>query len=161
MSTSDRSAFENVKDQIGYCGIWCGSCIVGNGALAELTTRYEKTLAAYGLKEWAPSDFDHAGFARALDAIRRFGTCPGCRQGGGRDDCEMRTCAQERDLSSCGECSAGPACAHREMLEKMRSGAKAAGLFVKSDGEDRDRTLAKWEAEIAGKWPSSVLFIED
>ena len=32
---------ENVKDQIGYCGIWCGSCIVGNGALRELTRKYE------------------------------------------------------------------------------------------------------------------------
>jgi hypothetical protein len=49
--TSSRKTFEGVKDQIGYCGIWYGSCIVGNGALGELTTRYGKMLAIYGLKE--------------------------------------------------------------------------------------------------------------
>ncbi len=25
------TAFDRVKDQVGCCGIWCGSCIVGNG----------------------------------------------------------------------------------------------------------------------------------
>ena len=161
MGRSSRRAFENVKDQIGYCGIWCGSCIVGNGALAELTTRYESILAAYGLKEWAPSEFDHAGFTRALDIIRRFGSCPGCLNGGGRDSCEMRTCALERGLSTCVGCSAGSACGPNELLEKMRSGAEAAGLFVKTDVEDREQTLTRWKAEISQRWPSSLLFMKD
>ena len=161
MNTSNRRAFESVKNQIGYCGIWCGSCIVGNGALAELTTRYEKILAAYGLKEWAPSDFDHASFSRALDMIRRFGTCPGCLKGGGRDSCEIRTCALERGLSTCEGCSAGSACGPNELLEKMRSGAMAAGLFVKSGKEDRDQAIVRWEGEITRRWPSSILFIKD
>jgi hypothetical protein len=55
MESSSRNAFESVKAEIGYCGIWCGSRAVGNGALGEITTRYEKMLAAYGLKQWAPS----------------------------------------------------------------------------------------------------------
>jgi hypothetical protein len=161
MSRSSRGAFENVKDQIGYCGIWCGSCIVGNGALAELTTRYEIILAAYGLKEWAPSEFDHAGFSNALDIIRRFGSCPGCLKGGGRDNCEIRTCALEKGLSTCVGCSAGSACGPSELLERMRSGAIAAGLFVRSDLEDRAKTLPRWEGEISRRWPSSILFIKD
>ena len=37
-------AFDNIKGLIGYCGIWCGSCVVSNGALRELTQRYEKLL---------------------------------------------------------------------------------------------------------------------
>ncbi|NWG10261.1 hypothetical protein HXY33_00685 [Candidatus Bathyarchaeota archaeon] len=32
--------FENIKNQIGYCGIWCGSCLGGNGATQELTRKY-------------------------------------------------------------------------------------------------------------------------
>jgi hypothetical protein len=32
--------FENVKSQIGFCGIWCGSCLGGNGAVLELTRKY-------------------------------------------------------------------------------------------------------------------------
>ena len=42
-------AFENVKNQVSYCGIWCGSCIVGKpkdkyrvGALAHITERNTK-----------------------------------------------------------------------------------------------------------------------
>ena len=151
----------NVKDQIGYCGIWCGSCAVGNGALAELTSRYEKTLAAYGLREWVPGDFDHPGFSRALDTIRSFSTCPGCVRGGGRDNCEIRTCALEKGLSTCGGCSAGPACEPKELLGKMRSGATAAGLFVKTGMEDPGRAIARWESEMQRKWPSSILFIKD
>ena len=161
MSTSSRRAFESVKNQVGYCGIWCGSCIVGNGALGELTTRYEKMLAAYGLKEWAPSDFDHSSFSQALDIIRRFGSCPGCLRGGGRDNCEIRTCAIDRGLANCVECTAGSSCGPNELLEKMRSGAIAAGLVVKNDMEDHDKAVARWEAEISRRWPSSILFIED
>jgi hypothetical protein len=161
MSESSRSAFESVKNQIGYCGIWCGSCVVGNGALAELTTRYEKILAAYGLKEWAPSEFDHDSFSQALDIIRCYGSCPGCLRGGGRDNCEIRTCALERGLSNCRECHAGSACGANELLERMRSGAVAAGLFVNIDVEDQDQTIARWEGEISRRWPSSILFKKD
>lgn len=161
MSTSNRSAFESVKDQIGYCGIWCGSCILGNGALIELTSKYEKILAAYGLKEWAPSEFDHDSFSKALDIIRHFGTCPGCLRNGGRDNCEIRTCAVQRGLSSCGECKAGSACGPNELLERMRSGAVAARLFVKTDVEDWGETIARWVSEIAQRWPSSLLFTKE
>ncbi len=60
--------FENVKDQIGFCGIWCGSCVVGNGALRELTKRYEQVIQAYGLQEWGPKDFDFKEFKKALSS---------------------------------------------------------------------------------------------
>lgn len=33
MSTTKH--FDSVKDQIGRCGIWCGSCVAGNGVLQE------------------------------------------------------------------------------------------------------------------------------
>lgn len=161
MTPYSHEAFDRVKNQIGCCGIWCGSCIVGNGALRELTTRYEKILAAYGMKEWAPSDFDHAGFSRSLDVIRRFGACPGCREGGGRDNCEIRGCASEKRLNDCTECVDRVSCGPKELLEKMRSGARAAGLFVRDDKEDRDDALRTWMAEIPRTWPSSILFIED
>ncbi len=35
-------AFDRVKAQIGACGIWCGSCAVGNGSLRELSRRFEE-----------------------------------------------------------------------------------------------------------------------
>ena len=45
-STLKAKAFENVQGQIGFCGIWCGSCVVGNGTLKELTKRYEEIISA-------------------------------------------------------------------------------------------------------------------
>jgi hypothetical protein len=42
-------AYENVRAQIGYCGIWCGSCVVGNGALQELARQLESVLTAYAV----------------------------------------------------------------------------------------------------------------
>jgi len=59
-------AFENVKSQIGFCGIWCGSCVVGNGALKELTKKYEEIIKGYGLKEWAPKTLISKNLAKYL-----------------------------------------------------------------------------------------------
>lgn len=38
------SPFANVKNQIGFCALWCGSCTVGNGVLRELTRRYKQLI---------------------------------------------------------------------------------------------------------------------
>ena len=48
---SKATDFELVKNQIGSCGIWCGSCVVANGTLRELTRRYAQMIEAYGLKD--------------------------------------------------------------------------------------------------------------
>lgn len=71
----DKKHFDNVEDQIGYCGIWCGSCVAGNGVLQELTERYDRIIKDYDLEQWA--------------SIQNMPLCPGCLKGGGRDDCEI------------------------------------------------------------------------
>ena len=50
MNHSFEDAFEGVKRQIGYCGIWCGSGIVCNGTLSELTRQYDELIKAYVLE---------------------------------------------------------------------------------------------------------------
>jgi len=157
----ESNAFENVKDQIGSCGIWCGSCIVGNGALMELTERYQKLIAGYGLKNWGPEDFDFEEFSKGLASIGGIRACSGCLKGGGRDECEIRSCALERNLNDCTACDGRPACKHGEILEHMRSGARAAGLFVRDTGSDRSGLLARWAVELTSKWPSCVLFVKN
>jgi thiol-disulfide isomerase/thioredoxin len=52
----EAKAFENVKNQIGYCGIWCGSCIVGNGTLKELSKKYAFILEGYGIDKWGADE---------------------------------------------------------------------------------------------------------
>lgn len=68
--TLKPEAFENVKNQIGFCGIWCGSCVVGNGTLRELTKRYEEIVRKYGLAEWAPKDFSFKEFTKGLVSMQ-------------------------------------------------------------------------------------------
>ena len=151
-------AFENVKGQIGFCGIWCGSCVVGNGTLRELTKRYEKIIRDHGLEGWGAGGFDFKEFGKGLASIGNLPLCPGCRKGGGRDNCEMKACVSDKGIDDCSQCAQPEACGHRGTLEMMRSGALRAGLMVKTEDVDRRELLERWAAELKGKWPCSILF---
>ncbi len=152
--------FSSVKDQIGCCGIWCGSCVVGNGVLRYLTDKYGELLKTYGLHEWGPTDFDWSEFRRCMGSLAAVRVCVGCRKGGGRDNCEMRACASKKGLDECAACGERGACNHGGILEHMRTGAVAAGLFVKTDETDKQRLIEEWTAELRKRWPSCVLFAE-
>jgi hypothetical protein len=150
-------SFEGVRGQIGYCGIWCGSCVVGNGALRELTRRYEELVRAYGLEGWAPGNFDFGEFKKGLMSIQAMPLCSGCRRGGGRDSCEIRACSSRR-LKGCTECGKPDNCENLELLLKMRAGAVEAGLMVKNENVDQGELIERWTSELRGKWPSRILF---
>jgi len=153
--------FENVKNQIGFCGIWCGSCVAGNGALSELTKMYEEIIRNYGLEEWAPKDFDFEEFKKGLASIQAMPLCKGCLKGDGRPNCEMRTCASSKNIGDCSECDQTEACKNPETLQKMRTGAQRAGLFVKIENVDRHELIKKWISELKAKWPHNILFLRD
>ncbi len=153
-------AFENVKDQIGACGIWCSSCVAGNGALKELTKKYDEIITRYDLEDWAPKDFDFKEFKKGLESIQGMPLCPGCLKGGGRPDCEIRECVSKKKINDCTECNQPEEC-KIELLQTMRTGALDAGLFVKMEKADNQKLLEKWLAQIKSKWPSSVLFLTD
>lgn len=150
--------FENVKDQIGYCGIWCGSCAVGNGSLKELTKRYDEIIKSYDLEHWAPKDFNFKEFKKGLSSIATVSMCQGCLKGGGRTDCEIRACALNNNLNDCSECIL-PNCENSEILNHMRSGARDANLFVKSKDDNSQELIKKWSSKIKSKWPHYVLFL--
>ncbi|MEW5900937.1 MAG: DUF3795 domain-containing protein, partial [Acidobacteriota bacterium] len=126
------NSFDAVKDQIGFCGIWCGSCIVGNGTLRKLTKKYEDLIKNYDLESWAPKAFDFKEFLKGLGVIRKTPLCPGCKKGGGWEECPIRVCASRKNLAECVECPHPAACENPEALHKMRNGSKRARLFVKT-----------------------------
>ena len=163
MEAEHLTAFENVRGQIGCCGIWCGSCVVGNESLRELTAKYEEVLRSDGLEHRAPEDLDYGEFARSLSlgVVRRVASCAGCRKGGGRDDCELRSCCGSEGVRDCLECSKRSRCDHGGVLKHMRSGARAANLFVKDASGADEQLLEEWEALLRTRWPSSVLFMEE
>jgi len=154
-------AFENVKDQVGACGIWCGSCVIGNGTLRELTRRYRQTISDYGLEKWGPKEFDWEEFSKGLASLERLPVCPGCLRGGGRENCEIRACASQRHLDHCAACSIPASCPHAVLLGHMRSGAVAAALFVLPEGAQPAALVKEWTAALKARWPCSVLFSQE
>lgn len=160
-SGETRKAFENVRRQIGFCGIWCGSCIVGNGTLRELTRRYKELITVYSLDEWGPKDFDYKEMLNGLQSIENMPLCAGCLKGGGREKCEMRACAESKKITGCYACREVAVCKHSEPLQHMRSGAIKAGLFVNTDDVDRQPLVRNWTAKLRTRWPCSILFGSD
>jgi Protein of unknown function (DUF3795) len=155
--TRTSTAFENVRDQVGFCGLWCGSCVVGNGALAELTRRYERLLTAYGIEEWVPPEFAFREFKKGLESIAAMPVCRGCRRGGGWESCPMRTCAIAKGVYECAACPDAATCTHQETLQKMRAGAATAGLRQKAEPGDAGASIERWTSEIMDRWPCCVL----
>ena len=131
----EAKAFENVKNQIGYCAIWCGSCVVGNGTLKELTKRYAHIIEDYGIDKWGANEqgFNGQGFMKSLQAIQKIPICRGCLKGGGATNCKIRACAQSRKLADCTECKEFMKCENREALGNVRTGALKVGMIVRTE----------------------------
>ncbi|MCK4943317.1 MAG: DUF3795 domain-containing protein [Candidatus Aminicenantes bacterium] len=154
-------SFDNLKNQIGYCGIWCGSCVAGNGVLRDLSARYEKMIKDYAVKEWAPKNFDFDEFLKGVTSLKDIWLCPGCLKGGGQDNCEIRACGVKKNLAECSACDEPQNCMQKEKLETMRTGAVKAGLNVKTEKGDPSETIEKWTREMKKKWPGLLLFLAD
>ena len=155
----NRQAFDNVRGQVGVCGIWCGSCAVGNGALREVTHRYRDALDGYGVEGWAPPELDYEALSDSLSVVAESASCLGCRRGGGPANCEMRTCAEERNLQECSACKEED-CPHDELLASMRRGADDAGLLVKTATGGTDTWLRTCTRQLKDQFPGCVLFLE-
>ena len=149
------AAFENVKDQIGFCGIWCGSCPAGSGAIIELTRIYEETVTKVKLEKWAPKNLDFKEFMKGLRAIQMMETCSGCHKGGGNPTCAVRICAQKRDSLNCGQCSELLTCSNFKDLEKSHPGIREDLKKIKN--VDQHELVKKWTGELKGKFPSCIL----
>jgi hypothetical protein len=149
--------FDNVKDQIGYCGLWCGSCIVGNGALRELTRRYEALIKGYGVDKWGAKDFDAQKFLKGLKGIQSIAVCRGCLKGGGNEACRIRPCASARKVSDCEECGRRRKCRNHEARMKVRAGARKVGMLMKTGKGSAAALTRKWRAAIRGTFPSIVI----
>lgn len=153
------AAYGRVKNQIGYCGIWCGSCVVGNGTLQRLSAEYEDVIKNYDLESWVPKTFNFKEFLKGLEAIKAAPLCAGCRKGGGWEACPMRVCAIQKEITDCAECDDQAACPHSANLNKMRTGSVKAGLFVKIGKGNQKKLAAQWAKKLKARWPSSILFL--
>lgn len=154
----DRSAFDNVKGQVGPCGLWCGSCIVGNGLLAEMTAQYERVACGHGVHKWVLKEKGEA-FVEALNTIKEVPVCRGCLNGGGDDTCRMRECTKQKGLIHCDECDDEDKCPHRAMINYMREAGKAAGMIALTSPEERSSMLKDGCEPYFTEYPGILLKI--
>lgn len=149
--------FENVKSQIGFCGIWCGSCLGGNGAILELTRKYEEIIkrSQYALEKYAPKEFNFEEFTKQLAHIQAMPSCLGCKKGGGNSNCQIRICALKQGAKDCSKCSQLDICRNFEELEKTHPKIKEGLIELRNKGQSV--LIEKWMNQLRTKWPHCVL----
>ena len=152
----ENANIQSVKTQIGPCGIWCGSCVGGNGAVVELAKRFEETATKHKLEKWAPKDFDFQELMKGLASIKTMSLCPGCRKGGGNPTCKVRICALQKGMNDCSPCDALLECRNFEQLE--RENPKRKQLLLDMKDASKQELITKWTNEIQKKWPHCTVY---
>lgn len=151
---------ENVKNQIGFCGIWCGNCLGGNGAIQEFTRKYEQVIkrSQSALEKYAPKEFRFNELVKGLGCVQTMQLCPGCRKGGGNSACEVRICALGKSVTSCNQCDALVECRNFESLEENHPRIKEELMKIKN--ANQREIIEKWMGELKTKWPHCILLCE-
>ena len=111
----------DVKNQVGPCGITCGTCDLGNGTLANSSKKTIELINSVGIKDWAPmvpggAELDWEVTEKTLDWMTKYAFCAGCEKGGGSPTCAIRICANEKGFSLCNECDELEACTKFDWL---------------------------------------------
>jgi len=126
---------------VTYCGLYCKLC-ANIGRIPRQAKALRKTLVKGGWEsfgEYVIPEFN--GFWKALQHFSDSGdACPGCRGGCGDPDCEIRTCARERDTTVCSSCSDFP-CNHVKGLSR-----KYPNLIPDAERQ-KEIGLTNWIAE--------------
>jgi len=155
-----RGAFENVRNQIGCCGLWCGSCAVGNGSVARVARGLRDLLTAYDVPNWGTLDLSWESFLDAVTSLEGTISCVGCRKGGGRGNCEIRACADGRGVTHCTDCSSFGVCTQQPIVEHMRCGAARVGMVMLSPGDAPAAMIETWSQIVTRRWPTCLLFAD-
>lgn len=111
------------ENQAGPCGIVCGACPLGSGAVAESAVQTRKHIAQCQIPAWSPfvpggKDIDWAAVDRGLNWMEKYACCAGCERDGGPPDCTIRICARERGHELCNSCSDLDSCTKFEWLKE-------------------------------------------
>lgn len=106
---------------------------MGSGEFPQKAKDLRTLVTRFGVKEWAGlvpggKEIDFGNLDKALLWIAENTACPGCKEGGGPPDCDIRKCAKERGLGDCVKCPDLEPCDRFDWLEPT---VKEALLIVK------------------------------
>jgi len=117
---------------VTYCGVYCGACshkLTGVTQDPRHMTEKARQLDPEELKYWT--------------------SCPGCRIGKHRDDCDFKICAKGKNLDLCVDCPSFPCKFQQEFNSDgvpHHAGSLASLAVLKEQGQDA------WLAVQREKW---------
>ncbi len=127
---------------VAYCGFYCRLC--DNVAVIPPQARaLHESLRNAGWdkagERWLPN------FGQFMETLQKIGdgqlTCVGCRGGCGETSCEIRACAQARDVDAC------PFCPDYEGCEKVATMIKRAPFLATENARMRAIGIESWIVE--------------
>jgi len=94
---------------VTYCGLYCGLCSTRNRIPGQANALWQ-SMKKEAYDHWGKLVYDN--FEKFWDFLGKLKDytyiCPGCRQGGGNPDCEIRKCAQKKKIEVCALCEEFP-----------------------------------------------------
>jgi len=141
----------DVKNQVSYCGVTCGTCGQGSGEAASASKRVLELIEAIDVKNWAPrvpggAELDWAMTEKTLEWMTKNTFCRGCEKGGGSPNCAIRTCAQEKGFSLCNECDELVGCTKFDYLGAIASSLKER--LVNNKGKSKEQIVTEAFSKI-------------
>ena len=113
-----------------------------------MSGRLKRMVEAYGVKSWGPEGVDYDELVRGLSVLEAEIGCKGCRKGDGNNACNMRKCAQGKNVCDCIECHDRGVCEHKEEFARLRDGAMKADMVGKNEGAEAQELIKRWEREV-------------
>ena len=148
------------KTFTAYCGLCCRDCIPSNEEFFASVKRLRQTLAELQFSEYARLKSEKNPFfsgypvlpelLREIEALQ----CPApCREGGGKPECETRSCAKERKHEGCWECAGRSQCVLLEPLRRIHPNLDYHLELIERFGPDawfeRRKAHYRWQRETA------------
>jgi len=145
----------DVKDQVAYCGVTCGTCGQGSGAAADTAKLVLELINEIEVKDWAHrapggAELDWVSTEKALDWMTKYTGCQGCMYGGGTPNCAIRACAREKSFSFCNECNELDTCTKYDFLGKEKAVSLKQKL-VENKGKSREQIVSEAFSKIGSK----------
>ena len=142
------------ENLIAYCGLYCKDCHGYNGRIPDLArdlrkelreSKYDKFAAFISTYSFGKDYKNYDECYKVLGAMVKFRCRKGCKNGGGPPFCNIRKCAQKKELDGCWECSDFESCKKIDFLKPVHGDAHIKNLRkIKKNGKKefaRGKTL--------------------
>jgi hypothetical protein len=136
---------QEILDKTAYCGLYCGDCAFGTGAIPDLArdlrkalreAHFDKAAEVIPFKEFKqyPQCYEVLG---AMVKLR----CGGCRTSGRSKFCKIAQCARKKEVQGCWECAGFEDCKKLDFLATTHGDA-----HLKNLRKIRKAGLEEWAA---------------